>query len=248
MKLNFAKAVLTTVVASTLYLGNYSVDESSYINEDNDYTLSEIVKKLGNFGVNSASANVEVIVVTGERIPAPKFVPRIRSFAAGGVSFGENDESTAREEEAQREVACQRFEENNQPVGCFRAPNPLDLLPNGCSAPRAEDLTGVARALFEQIEPVVDFTNDFFESQCNDHDRCYTSLGASKIDCDVGFRVNLNRRCVGAAQAGISRTACEGAAGLYVGAVIALGGEAFTTAQANSACSAYIIERNKRRC
>ena len=103
---------------------------------------------------------------------------------------------------------------------------------NGCG-----DDSGLGR--FVPNQPVgVDF-----RPVCDDHDRCYGTLGQSREHCDNAFRSGLRARCekellrsVGGilgtvVTGGRALTSCYGIAEIYYQAVRERGGTAYSTAQ-----------------
>lgn len=66
-----------------------------------------------------------------------------------------------------------------------------------------------------------------FKPACDNHDRCYATVGTSKDTCDDNFKKDMDRICA----TGTPVTGCSTAANLYYGAVIEHGTSAYTTAQ-----------------
>ncbi len=66
-----------------------------------------------------------------------------------------------------------------------------------------------------------------FKPACDNHDRCYATVGKSKDTCDDNFKNDMDRICATVTPV----TGCSTAANLYYGAVIKYGTSAYTTAQ-----------------
>ncbi len=90
---------------------------------------------------------------------------------------------------------------------------PYYALPNGCSS------------------PVPSHWNIPFRNACNNHDKCYTTPGKSKIACDDKFLVEMSRICdpVGYGM----DTVCQTAAVAYYKAVDEFGNSNYDAAQSN---------------
>jgi hypothetical protein len=66
-----------------------------------------------------------------------------------------------------------------------------------------------------------------FKPACDNHDRCYATVGTSKDTCDDNFKNDMDRICA----TGTPVTGCSTAAKLYYGAVIEYGTSPHTSAQ-----------------
>jgi len=66
-----------------------------------------------------------------------------------------------------------------------------------------------------------------FKPACDNHDRCYATIGKSKDTCDDNFKKDMDKICA----TGTPVAGCSTAANLYYGAVIEYGTSAYSTAQ-----------------
>ncbi|MGD2084673.1 MAG: phospholipase A2 [Candidatus Aminicenantes bacterium] len=90
--------------------------------------------------------------------------------------------------------------------------------PNGCGTKKID-------------VPDKPFGNDFKEA-CNNHDKCYSTQGKSKKNCDDQFRKDMDRECN--KKKGIGHKVCKATSSVYHNAVKYGGNGAYNRAQGNS--------------
>lgn len=81
-----------------------------------------------------------------------------------------------------------------------------------------------------------------FKPACDNHDRCYSTVGKSKRTCDDNFKADMDKICA----TGTPVIGCSRAATLYYRAVVKHGASAYTTAQKEAKKYQVEVEKFKK--
>ncbi|NOU50130.1 hypothetical protein HG263_06195 [Pseudoalteromonas sp. JBTF-M23] len=214
-KLFFGSILLSGLLVN---LDDVAIDN---VIEDSDYTYQRSLSAV--FTISTAKAsNIEVITVTGNRIPAYTYRPELTRIATNLAYTYLDDPRIASRypslEIAYRDAGCDALP-GEKPVGCNPTEARASLLPNGCSS------FGVGAGW-----------DGYFKSSCNKHDLCYGYASSNQTDCDNMFFREMEIQCLNAPPRNTSTRLCNHNANLYRTAVRSLGHSFFKDAQLDRAC------------
>jgi hypothetical protein len=237
----FAKSILFT----QLMLCNYTASQEEHLDNSEEYFMSEIVKKIGNFGVNSAYAfeedPIEVITITHDRMSVSNYYGFLANAmmmsTGGGYRNGcdgydpyscEYDTARDNQIDPTRDRACDTVSET-RPTTC--PDSRPSLAPNGCSD------YGLSFSYGQDFAP-----------SCNTHDICYTTMNVTKGACDQILVDDMYDQCYDDEINGLSGPGCTFVISGFYHAVTLFGGSKFKQAQLDRTCVNWHEERSAWGC
>lgn len=134
--------------------------------------------------ITSLNANAnddvfEIIIVTGQRIEAPRYPSFVFNHIRAWEGLGGSHEFLDDYYE-QLDEFCDELDDK-RPQGCDKRVKP-QIVADGCSVPIA-------------LQPLYRGSMEQFRNSCNTHDYCYSDLSQGKNDCDTAFRNNMYDQC-----------------------------------------------------
>lgn len=199
-------------------LGNLDDITIDNIVEDNDYHA----KVQDIFTLSKVSANdIEVITVTGSRIPSPRYKPFIIDSYEHTYNTWQPPRFWTIIEDpvnAARDAGCDSLR-GDEPENCDPDIARASLRPNGCSD------RGLGFGW-----------SSYFRASCNDHDICYGRTSSTQKECDVRFHRLMELQCLNKPPASTTRDLCYHNARYYYRGVRVGGAGPFKDAQIDRAC------------
>lgn len=155
--------------------------------------------------------------------------------------------------EIEREEFCDNLR-TQRPEQCGNTAPPVpfigsNFVPNGCGSTLSTvgDLT---ESILRHLEgfsgnPDEPYPGVSFAGACNNHDSCYTSLGAVRGDCDAMFRNDVTAACY---SSGPPAATCLNFAAIFATGVSVGGQSSFNNGQAQAQCAQWHQDMEANQC